>query len=308
MRVSALLTVIARLLAMLTARLLAPPPTIRRLGLITTAAALIALAAASTALADISASWSDNGLTVSVSTPGPVLSGATNNYTITVTNTSAAPLPNVTSLIDLPDGLSLKTVSSNCVRNPLGGNSQLVAQCNFGTLAPGAGGSAVVGLAAPTPGTDTLDVTGLYQLPVPGGGFEVFSTPVTLNVPVSPGPTDIQVTGSSNNGSPPVGRSFQYTFQVKDNGPQGASGVSFNDTLPPALTFVSVQASIGTCSNTGNAIHCNVGTLATGQQSNIVITAIPTTTGALTDTASIAMTGPDTQPANNTTSITVQPK
>jgi len=281
---------------------------VRRLGMITAGAVFIALAAVSSALADIGASASANDLTVSVSTPGPVLSGATANYTIAVTNTGTAPLPNVSAFVDLPDGLSLKTVSSNCVRNPLGGNSQLVAQCNFGTLAPGGGGSAVVGLAAPTAGTYTVDIAGLYQLPVPGGGFEVFSTPVTLSVSVSPGPTDLQVTGSSNNGSPPVGQAFQYTFQVKDNGPQGASGVTFDDTLPPSLTFAGVSASIGNCSNVANAIHCDVGTLSTGQQSNIVITAVATGTGSVTDTASVGMTGLDTHPANNAVSVTVQPR
>jgi uncharacterized repeat protein (TIGR01451 family) len=127
-------------------------------------------------------------------------------------------------------------------------------------------------------------------------------------VPVSPGPTDIQVTGSSNNGSPPVGQPFQYTFQVKDNGPQGAYGVTFDDTLPAALTLTGVAASLGTCSSAGDAIHCDVGTLGTGQQSNIVVTAIPTATGSVTDTATIAMTGPDTQPANNSVGVTVQPR
>jgi uncharacterized repeat protein (TIGR01451 family) len=276
--------------------------------LITGGVGLLALAAASAALADISASWSDNGLTVSVSTPGPVVAGTTSNYTLAVTNTSTAPLPSVSAWVDLPDGLSLKNVSANCVRNPLGGNSQLVAQCNFGTLAPGAGGSAVVGLAASTPGANTVDVTGFYQLPTPGGGLETFATPVTLSVPVSPGPTDVQVTGSSNNGSPPVGQEFQYTFQVKDNGPQGAAGVTFDDTLPPSLTLASVSASIGSCSIAGNAVHCDVGTLATGQQSNIVISAAPTAAGAVTDTASIGMTGTDTHPANDTVSVTIQPR
>jgi uncharacterized repeat protein (TIGR01451 family) len=289
-------------------RLLASLRMVRRAGIVAAGAALVALAAASTALADISASWSDNGLTVSVSTPGPVLSGATANYTITVTNTGTDSLPSVGAWVDLPDGLSLKAAPANCVRNPLGGHSDLVAQCNFGTLAPGDGGSAVVGLASSTPGTNTADVTGFYQLPTPGGGLETFATPVTLSVPVSPGPTDIQVTGSSNNGSPPVGQTFQYTFQVKDNGPQGAAGVTFDDTLPPSLTFGSVSASVGNCTNAGNAVHCDVGTLQTGQQSNIVITAVPTATGAVTDSASIAMTGPDTQPSNNTVGVTVQPK
>jgi uncharacterized repeat protein (TIGR01451 family) len=217
------------------------------------------------------------------------------------------PLPTLSTQVDLPDGLTLKSTSANCVKNPLGGHSTFVAQCNFGTLAPGASDSAVVGLLATTPGTDTLDVAGIYQVPL-SSGVEIFSTPVTLSVPVAPGPTDIQVTGSSNNGSPPIGQAFHYTFQVKDNGPQEADGVTFDDTLPATLTLASVTTSLGTCGNAGNAIHCDLGTLATGQQSNIVISAVPTTTGSLTDTATIAMTGPETQPAHNAVSVTVQPK
>lgn len=49
---------------------------------------------------------------------------------------------------------------------------------------------------------------------------------------VQPGPTDVQVTGSSNNGSPPVGSTFNYTFQVKNNGPIPAGGVTSDDALP----------------------------------------------------------------------------
>jgi hypothetical protein len=45
------------------------------------------------------------------------------------------------------------------------------------------------------------------------------------------------------------------------------AGLAFDDTLPPSLTLVSVQASVGSCSNAGNAIHCDIGTLATRQQS-----------------------------------------
>jgi uncharacterized repeat protein (TIGR01451 family) len=231
----------------------------------------------------------------------------TESYTITVTNTSIVPLPTLAAQVDLPDGLTLKSASANCVKNPLGGHSTFVAQCNFGTLAPGAGDTAVIGLVAAAPGTDTLDVAGIYQVPL-SSGVEIFSTPVTLSVPVSPGPTDIQVTGSSDNGSPPIGQVFHYTFQVKDNGPQEADGVTFDDTLPATLTLAGVTASLGTCSNAGNTIHCAIGTLATGQQSSIVISGIATTTGSVTDTATITMTGPDTQPAHNTVGVTVQPK
>jgi uncharacterized repeat protein (TIGR01451 family) len=126
-----------------------------------------------------------------------------------------------------------------------------------------------------------------------------------------PGPTDIQVTGSTNNGSPPVGSSFTYTFQVKDNGPLPASGVTFDDTLPPAIVLgSSLSASIGTCTPSAatNSVHCDIGDLPVGQQSVISFTASPTTTGTFPDTATIAMLGPSTQPAHESVTVTVQPK
>ena len=132
--------------------------------------------------------------------------------------------------------------------------------------------------------------------------------------PIQPGAwvhhADVQVTGSSNNGSPPVGSPFAYTFQVKDNGSQGASGVIFDDTLPATIGLSGVSTNVGTCTSdpTAGRVHCDLGDLAVGQQATIVINAAATATGTVTDTASTAMTGPDLQPANNTVGVTVQPR
>ena len=117
------------------------------------------------------------------------------------------------------------------------------------------------------------------------------------------------MTGSSNNGSPPVGSPFSYTFQVKDNGSQGASAVTFDDTLPTTIGLTSSSTGIGTCPTgvTAGRVHCDLRDLAAGQQATIVIAATPTATRPVTDTASIVMTGPDT-PANNTVAVTVQPR
>jgi uncharacterized repeat protein (TIGR01451 family) len=133
---------------------------------------------------------------------------------------------------------------------------------------------------------------------------------VSYSIPVSPGPTDLQVTGSADNGSPAAGSQFAYTFQVKDNGPQAAFGVTFDDPLPASITALGVFSDNGNCTlnSSTNSINCDIGLLGVGAQSNIVISAIANSTGTVTNKASIAMQGPDSKPANNTVGVTISPR
>jgi hypothetical protein len=72
----------------------------------------------------------------------------------------------------------------------------------------------------------------------------------------------------------------------------------------------SVTIDNGSCtpSIVANAVHCDSGTLAVGQQSDMSFPATPTATGIFANQATVAMTGTDTQPANNSFTVTVQPK
>jgi uncharacterized repeat protein (TIGR01451 family) len=275
------------------------------------AAALVcvaALAGATAALGDVSATSSGDGLVLTATSAGPVVAGVAADYTFTVTNTNAVAIPTVNVDFQPPPGMSLQAAPASCVKNLFGGPSPALAQCSLGALAPGAVGAVTVGLVAATPGDDTIQPAALGLLPIAGGGDQVLSASVSLTVPVSPGPTDVQVTGSSNNGSPPVGSQFSYTFQVKDNGPQGASAVTFDDFLPATMTLAGASTDLGTCTTTADRVHCDLGDLGVGRQATIVITAVATALGPVTDTASIAMAGPDTHAANDTVSVTVQPR
>jgi uncharacterized repeat protein (TIGR01451 family) len=133
-----------------------------------------------------------------------------------------------------------------------------------------------------------------------------------LTVNVQPGPTDIQVTGSSNNGSPPLGGTFNYTFQVKNNGPIPAGGVTLDDALPASVHLVANPTiDLGSCttSPTSNSVHCTIGDLGVGQQSTLSLAATPSAAGgAVANTATIAMTGIDIHPANNSVNVTIQPR
>jgi uncharacterized repeat protein (TIGR01451 family) len=210
----------------------------------------------------------------------------------------------------MPAGITINRITG-CAN--LGGGHSTSLFCSMPNLAPGASETATFSLVASTAGDYQIPFGASASIPDPGvpGALESFGDQATLPVTVQPAPTDVQVTGSSNNGSPARGSTFSYTFQVKDNGPQSAAGVTFDDSLPPAILLDStLTISSGTCTANpaANSVHCDIGALSTGQQSNITFTATPTATGTFGNTATAAFSGTDTNPANNSVTVTVQPR
>jgi uncharacterized repeat protein (TIGR01451 family) len=237
-------------------------------------------------------------LTLSVSAAGLAQVGQPETFTAIVTNPTANPIDSVGGSFGVytlnGTAPSIKATQGKCLRNDA---SQFF--CLFGTLAAGA----------------SLTVT-MVTVPTDAGVFTVFSNAGPINddtadsttIDIAPSPTDVQVTGSASNGSPARGSGFTYTFQVKNNGPFTADDVTFADTLPAALPVDSVTASNGSaCSVTGQSVSCALGSLSVGSQSTIVIgTTAPATPQSIVDTASVASSTPDRQPANGAVSVTVQ--
>ncbi len=265
------------------------------------------LAVTSTALAE--SATSPTGL-VSVSVPAPVVAGAASTYRMTVTNVSSTSLTNIVALGDLPAGMTLHGIGG-CAR--LGGNQTTSFDCSLANLAPGASESATFSLLAATPGSYEIpfNVVGGQPIPDSPGALQIISDAATLTVDVEAAPTDIQVTGSANNGSPSVGSTFDYTFQVKNNGPSGAPGVTFDDALPPSILLggqIAVDNGSCTLNPLSDSVHCDVGNLAVGQQSTIAFSATPWAAGVFANTGTVSMTAAERQPANNAFTITVQPR
>lgn len=123
-------------------------------------------------------------------------------------------------------------------------------------------------------------------------------------VVTGPLPTDVQVTGSAVPNSAGVGRPITYVFQVKNNGNATASGVTLTDALHAGETFVLASPN---CSQAAGVVSCQIGSLARGASSFVVISVkAPTTPGIYTEVASVSETNVDTRPSNNTASVTVQ--
>jgi hypothetical protein len=148
-------------------------------------------------------------------------------------------------------------------------------------------------------------------------GKHVFGAPGTVitnqNV-VAPAATDIQITGAASTGSPSVGSSFTYTYQIKDAGPWGTGGgLTFVDALPAPLTYVG--AAVGNnCSVVGQTVSCRINDLDTGGtfgQATITLTVIaPGTPQQIVNTASVHTVSPqdDSNPTNNSVTVTVTTK
>src|SRR5262249_6737189 len=112
---------------------------------------------------------------------------------------------------------------------------------------------------------------------------------------------DLSITKSAP-ASVTTGQQFTYTLSAHNGGPSDATGVAVTDTLPTGVTFVS--ASTG-CANASGTVTCTVGSLANGANATatIVVTA-PSTTGTITNTATVAGQQTDPNTANNTASAT----
>lgn len=286
----------------------------RRVAGIALAAALLgtggAVLVAPSALAD--SVTSPTGM-VTVSAPPSVVAGSAATYTVTVTDTTAELTDGVLGVVVdavMPTGMTIQRVSG-CAN--LGGNHSTSLECTMPNLSSGGSETATISILAAAAGTYQLSFGAATGVPDPAdpGAIEAIGDSTTLSVTAQAAPTDVQVTGSSNNGSPLVGSTYNYTFQVKDNGPQTAAGVSFDDQLPSGVTLVGVPTiDNGACTAdaVNETVHCDIAALVVGQQSTITLTAAAATTGLLTDTAAVRVPGGDIQPNNNAVTVTVQPR
>lgn len=106
-----------------------------------------------------------------------------------------------------------------------------------------------------------------------------------------------------------IGQQLGYSVDVLNEGPQAATAVTFTDTLPSNVTFVSASASQGTCVQANLVVTCNLGALASGTDSDISIIVIPNAAATITNSMDVTANETDSVPANNsaTQSSTVVP-
>lgn len=122
---------------------------------------------------------------------------------------------------------------------------------------------------------------------------------------------DLQVSGSASTGSPAIGSTYSYIFQVKNSGPQAATAATFSDPLHAAIGYVSatVNGASTVCGMSNSVVSCDLGTINSGAQVTVVINVIaPAASGIYSNTGAVSSSVADPQPNNNSFTVNVQVK
>jgi len=123
---------------------------------------------------------------------------------------------------------------------------------------------------------------------------------------VAPTGADLQISGSIPFGSPNIGSTFAYSFQVKNAGPDSAPGTTLVDVLPPGMGFNGAQVNNVAipCPQTDQTVTCELGTIKNGAQVTVTLLAI-SPFAAVTDTNTVSVTSAVSDPklTDNTVNV-----
>jgi uncharacterized repeat protein (TIGR01451 family) len=266
---------------------------------------LLACAVAPLALAQ------EADLAVSKSGPGIANAGTDVTYTVTVTNVGpddaaavqlADPIPaGMTFVAETHDAAFLCSTpaigdpgSVNCLAPTLAANSSANFSFTFHIDPSAAPGTSFTNAA--TVSSQTFDPNSENDQGVA----------VTLTPSAPQGDISIIKDGPPNAGSD---TDVAYTITVSNTGPDGATKVSWTDTLPGTMTFVSFMQNSGpamSCS-TGQTVTCTTPSFPPFSTATFTLTGhIPasTTSGTFTNTATISAEN-DPNPDNNSSTTTL---
>ncbi len=177
--------------------------------------------------------------------------------------------------------------------------------CADDALAPGA--SATVTVTGTLAGTATGTLTNTATATSSTTDPVTADNAATVAVPLTPR-ADLTMAKTVSPTNPVPGQRVAYTLTVENLGPSVATNIVGSDTLPDALTAITVTASSSaiTCTTTGQTITCAAAALPVGTVGTITVsgTLDPSFTGTLANTAQVAADTADPVPANNTAGVT----
>ncbi len=199
------------------------------------------------------------------------------DFTLTVTGSSPSPA-------SFPGSEAGTTVTLQ--PGPYAVNEAAVAGYSTTKAASCAGSLAHFGDTATCTVTND-DVAAPPPPPPPGGAPEI----------------DLAITKADSPDPVSVGGLLTYTLTVTNKKGDTANNVVVTDSLPSAVTFVSVSSTKGSCSGT-NPITCNIGTVAFNELVSIMIVVRPTNPGTITNTAVVTGREHEHDPSDNTATAT----
>src|ERR1044071_7065264 len=216
-------------------------------------------------------------IAVGKAAPASVVAAVNFNYTVSVTNLGPSPVVGLSVTDNLPANVSFVSASG-------GGflNGSQVLWTNL-ALAANTSTNLIITVTAPAESaslTNSASGGSPYLDPNPTNNtappvFTAVSASADLAASKS-GPATIN-----------AGANFNYTITVTNAGPSTATSLSVTDSLPAGLSFVSATA--GGVLNGAQVVWSNIGNLAGGASTNLVLTVTaPADTANLSNVVSVS--------------------
>jgi uncharacterized repeat protein (TIGR01451 family) len=101
-----------------------------------------------------------------------------------------------------------------------------------------------------------------------------------------------------------VGEPLTFTISVTNVGQAAASAVVVSNRFSPGVQVTAATTTLGSCTNLGTNVLCNIPSLAVGQKATLTITARATDTNLCSFQAAVSSNDPDPNPSNNTAGLT----
>jgi uncharacterized repeat protein (TIGR01451 family) len=232
--------------------------------------------------------------------PNPGLDGGNLTYTMTISNAGPEAAGSVAVRLPVASGAGLvSAIASAGLVSYSGG----VVVAQLGNLGMGASATVTVVLQAQAPGQITETATATSNSADPNLSNNT-STVVTQVDPASD--LGVQVTASDNPAA--TGQVFQYVVTIKNDGPDDATSVDVNDTLPAGVSFVSASTDQGVLPTFANSVvSASLSRLAAGATAKLTIVVNPTALpgSTLVDSASVSAATADPNPSNNTATLKI---
>jgi uncharacterized repeat protein (TIGR01451 family) len=244
--------------------------------------------------------------------PASVSFGGSASYQLTVVNTGSAAAAQVIVTDNLPPiGASVQSAIASQGSCQYSGTT---LTCNLGSIALGSSASITLAETILAQGANqaSAQIEDAKGAPVadPTPANNAASVTTTILGPTST--TDIQVTGSAQNGGPNAGAADSFTWQIKNGGNQLANSVVFASTLPSGLPFAGASSPQGSCTGptpgSGGTITCSAASLAVGQTMAVTVNFTAATAGTSSVTGTATFNGTDTNTANNLFVVGIQVK
>jgi hypothetical protein len=227
---------------------------------------------------------------------GLVPKGVPAAFEVRIENDSSLAATAVSTIIDLPAGLT------NVTWTPSAGScSRAVNRLTCGAGVLRAAQPITIGIAYTPPDDMALPVA----VSVSAHERDTTTANNAAQATASAGEVvDLAVTLTPSPSTVNTGSSFSFAAQVSNSGPIGSSGSTLTLTPPAGITLGTLPAG---CSTAGGTVTCAVGALAVGASTSFSIPATAASTGTLATSASIAVPSAahDPNAANNAVTANV---